>query len=210
MGQTASKPIRLGASGKVNKVNDTYPGGSADYASQAIPTGNVIKKGMLGIVIAFIATTIARYWDTTLSASPATDIKTRYVEMASDAPVTPARGVLCFWKNKATRTVTTNDAADFEFAGVCLSAYPEKGKFGCIGVAGNLPMKFLSSTTKTTPAIGDMAVSTSGNSGLADVLADATAQTFGTYNTNEVVGRLRSAVSSQIATVELRPGLDIE
>lgn len=207
---TPSKMLRLGATGKVNKVNDTYPGGSADYASQAIPTGNVAKPGMLGKVIRFNFNTLARYWDTTVSALIATFTAARYVEMASDAAVTPARGVLCFWKNKATFTVTTTDTGDFEFAGVCLGAYPQVAKFGCIGVGGDAAMKFLSSTTKTTPAVGDTAVTVSGNSGLADVLADATAQTYGTDNTNEPLGRLKTAITTQIATVTLKAGLDWE
>lgn len=207
---TPSKMLRLGASGKVNKVNDTYPGGSVDFASLAIPTGNVTKKGMLGKVIRFAATTISRYWDTTVSTLITSYMAARYVEMASDAAVTPARGVLCFWKNKATWTVTTTDTGDFEPAGVCLGAYPQVGKFGCIGVGGDVAVKFLSSTTKTTPAIGDTAVATSGNSGLADVIADATAQTYATDNTNEKIGRLKTAITSQIATVTLKPGMDFE
>lgn len=186
------------STGFVNSTSDPVPGGFVDNN-----TGVPSYRGQLGKKFRFTKAQIAKRWDTALSTAPNSDVEIQYIKVASDSPVNPTRGLLMFWKSKADYEVTADDTQGYPFAGVLLGAKPEDAQHGFIGKVGNFAVKFKSSTTKTTPAIGDMAVTISGNSGLADVLADATAQTYGTENTNERVGRLETAITTQIATVSL-------
>ena len=183
--------------GKLNTVRDILPGSIVQNN-----TGVAQFQGLLTQKYRFDGNAVAKHWDTSVSAAPVTDLEVQYIQVKSDAPVAPARGVLAFWSNKKTGVVTTADNGGLDFAGVFMGTMAA-GEYGYIAKVGELAMKFLSSTTKATPAIGDSAVSVSGNSGLADVIADATAQTYGTDRTNIKLGTLRSAVSSQIATVEV-------
>lgn len=131
----------------------------------------------------------------------------QYVKFKAGTTVAPARGVLVYWDDYDDKVVTPDNPATVgaAMAGICLGA-TDKGDHGWIAKAGRWTAKFLSSTTKTTPAIGD-AVVNYGAAGLADVLADASAVTFGTDATqaNRVIGHLAAAVSSQLAVVDLLP-----
>lgn len=183
--------------GKLNTVRDLLPGTIVQNN-----TGVAQFQGLLGQKYRFDRNAVAKHWDTSLSAAPVTDLEVQYVQVKADAPVAPARGVLAYWSSKQNWLVTTDDTAGLDFAGVFMGTMAA-GEYGYIVKVGELAMKFKSSTTKATPAVGDTAVGVSGNSALADVIADATGQTYGTDRTNQKLGILRSAVTTQIATVEL-------
>lgn len=130
----------------------------------------------------------------------------QYVKAKASTTVSPARGVLAYWDDKDDFVVTQdNPTVGQAMAGIWLGATAE-GSHGWIWKEGRCTAKFLSSTTKTTPAVGD-AVVNYGASGLADVLADATPVVFGTdaAQANRVIGHLAASVSSQLALIDLLP-----
>jgi hypothetical protein len=188
------------STGFLNTVDDVLPGTIVQNN-----TGVPQYPGLLGAKYRFDRLAVAKHWKTSgtgSSAAPVVDLEVQYVQMASDAAVTPARGVLCYWKDKANFIVSTTDTAGYRFAGVLLGTMTV-AQYCYIAKVGEVAMKFKSSTTKVTPAVGDTAVGVSGNAGLADVLADATAQTYGTDETNLRLGTLTSVVATQIATVAI-------
>jgi hypothetical protein len=183
--------------GRLNTVRDILPGSLVQNN-----TGVAQFQGLLTQKYRFDAKDVARHWDTTLSAAPLTDLEVQYIQVKSDAPVAPARGVLAFWSNKKTGVVTTDDTLGLDYAGVFMGTMAA-GEYGYIVKVGEIAMKFVAGLTKAAPVAGDTAVSSTGQAGLADVELDATAQTYGTDRTNIRLGTLRSAVAAQIATVEI-------
>jgi len=185
------------STGKLNTVRDLLPGTIVQNN-----TGVLQYPGQLSQKYRFDKATLAKHWDTTLSAAPGADLEVQYIHVNSSAPVAPARGVLAYW-TATPGEVTTDDTTGLPVAGVFLGVMAAN-EYGFIGkVCESLAVKFLNSTTKATPVIGDTAAGISGNSGLADVLADATNQTYATDRTNRKVGRLITAVTSQIASVAI-------
>lgn len=183
--------------GFLNTVRDILPGSIVQNN-----TGVAQFQGLLGQKYRFDRQSLTKRWSTSVSAAPTTDIEVQYVQVKSDAPVAPARGVLAFWSSKANFIVTTDDTLGLDFAGVFMGA-GAAGEFMYIAKVGELAMKFKAGTTKAAPVAGDTAVTISGNAALADVPADATAQTYATDRTNQKIGVLRSAIAAQIATVEI-------
>lgn len=188
------------STGKLNTVRDLLAGTLVQNN-----TGVSQYQGQLSQKYRFDEADVAKHWDTTLSAAPTTDVEVQYIQVISTAPVAPARGVLAYWAATGASKpdiVTTDDTLGTPVAGVFMGTMAA-GEFGFIAKLGEVAVKFKSSTTKATPVIGDDAVAVSGNSGLADVLADATAQTYATDRTNQKIGRLITTVTAQIAIVAL-------
>ncbi len=185
------------STGFLNTIRDILPGTIVQNN-----TGVAQFAGLLGQKYRFDRQTLAKRWSTSVSAAPTADLEVQYVSVKSDAPVAPARGVLAYWSSKLNFIITTDDTLGLDVAGVFLGT-GAAGEFMYIAKVGEVPVKFKASTTKATPAIGNIALAISGNAALADVAADATAQTYLTDTTNQKVGALRTVVTAQIATVEI-------
>lgn len=180
--------------GFLNTVNDVLPGSLVNNN-----TGVATYPGLLGKKYFFTHTQLAKRWTTATSALPTGDMEVQYYKAAA---VTIALGELLYWSDKDAKVVTNVDTTNFPFAGVALSAV-SSGQCGYMAKVGRPKTKFLASTTKVTPDIGDIAWGISGNTGFADVLADATALTNGSKADNREVGKLATVVTSQFASVDI-------
>jgi hypothetical protein len=190
---------------KINTINDLIPG-----TLQQNNTGVPSFAGLLGQKFDVDTPTFLAHWDTTKSAAPKVPGSIQYVQLDLSSPVTPAVGQLLYWKSKATNVVSNDDTQGWEFAGICPGTTVAKGSYFYMIIAGEPQVLFIVPTTKNGAEINRVAVGVSGNSGKADVLADATAQTYLTESANQKIGRLTSAIAAGIATVALfSPALDL-
>lgn len=174
------------AGGSILGAADVYPGGGGESPG-AVP-------GQLGKSIEVYN----GYLDCDF------DGRVQYVKLAAAITVVPVRGTLAYWSDRPNYVITCdNPNAGGALAGIILGTTTD-GTHAWIQKSGRATVKFLSSTTKTTPAVGDAVVS-GGTAGLADVLADASAVTFGTDATqlNRLIGHMASAVASQLGSVDL-------
>lgn len=185
------------STGFLNTVRDLLPGTPVQNN-----TGVVQYQGLLGQKYRFDRQSLGKRWSTSVSAVPTSDVEVQYVKNRPTMPVAPVRGVLAYWFNKATFEVTSDDTLGLDLAGVYMGIGAQD-EYMFIAKVGEVAVRFKASTTKATPAVGNIALAISGNAGLADVAADATAQTYGTDTTNQKVGTLRTLVTTQIATVEI-------
>lgn len=173
--------------GFVNAVNDSFPGGGNSSPGLA--------PGQLGKVFWFQA---SGPFDSTVGTVREGHL--RYVQTLLGSTAAPAVGAPAYWSNKPNHVVTPDAPANpANIAGVYLNA-ATKGNYTLIQISGRVVMKFLASTTKTTPVAGDSVVS-GGTGGLADVLADATAVTWATAN--QLIGTLTGSITSQLGEVDL-------
>jgi hypothetical protein len=196
-GRNNTRAMRI-STNYVNTVSDPVPGSLYDASAEGRPLSGSTYPDLVGQKFWLDKRTLWRHFSGTTNRPPG-GVQVQYVLMDASSPVDAALGVLVFWKDRAALTVSAKDDGNYRLAGVLLGAVPGDGKYGYIAKVGEVYVKFLSSTTKGTPAAGDVAVTVSGNSAVADVLADATAQTYGTDNTNEKVGRLMEGVTSRFA-----------
>lgn len=179
--------------GFLNTVDDVLPGTIVQNN-----TGVASYAGLLGKKYFFTQAMLAKRWKTATSALPTGDLTVQYVKFDSAV----VAGQLCYWIDKNTREVTAVDTANLPFAGVALSVVTDE-QCGFIAKVGRPTVKFITPTTKATPDIGDICWGISGNSGLADVLADATAITNGSKADNREVGKLAAVVATQLAAVDI-------
>lgn len=179
--------------GRLNTVDDLLPGTIVQNN-----TGVAQYPGLLGKKYFFSHLQLLKRWDTTTHAVPTGDLVVQYVKSDELLVV----GQVLYWIDKNGYEVTNVDTANLPVAGVCIAVISDE-QYGYIAKQGRPKVKFKASTTKVTPAIGDIALGISGNLGLADVLADATAQTFGTGAADRVVGKLATVVTAQFAEVDV-------
>ena len=180
-------------SGFINTVDDVEPGGGD--APGAAP-GQVNKVYDVDT---------EDPWDTTVGiALPG---KVRFVKFLLTSTLAAAKGQIAYWSDRANGVVTADVPAGIgvsDVAGIFLGA-PTKGSHTFIKISGEAEVGFLGTTTKGTPVVGNVAVNGAAG-GVADVLADATAVTFGTAATAvyRIMGILRTLVVSDLATVDLK------
>jgi hypothetical protein len=179
----------------LNTISDTNPGGGNDAPGLA--------PGQLGAEIYLNRPEALKKSDTTIG----TLYEGRYMYVKTKTTVTtsPARGLACRWSDKANFEVTVDAVGDPDvgnIAGVFISA-PGNGKHCWIHVGDGLVVcKFKGTQTKEPSFAGDALIAgLDADNGLFDVLADATAVTFGTAATklSRWVGRLFEAVGATTA-----------
>lgn len=178
--------------GYVNTVADTYPGGG-NASPGLIPgqLGKIQHFDKLDLPVRAASGDVACY-----------EGEYQYVLTRAAGTITPIAGMPAFWYDKDNYIVTADLPTDpADIAGVFVSTQA-KGLHTLIKRSGDAIGKFLSSTTKTTPAIGD-AVIVGGTGNLFDVLADATAVLEGGVPPHAAV--LQAAISSQFARIRLLP-----
>ena len=130
----------------------------------------------------------------------------QYVRFGVTEAVTPALGLLAFWDGAVAddlyQVTTTEPTGVSDIAGIILNAVT-KGNYGFIQTAGKATVKFKGTTTKTTPAVGDLVVAAADATATADVLADATALT--SVQARHILGiALAAPVGGAASTVRLR------
>ncbi len=94
----------------------------------------------------------------------------QYVQFKSGSSASNAAGQIVFWSTRASYIVTPDATAPLtgEIAGITLNAVT-KGNYGWIQVGGVANVKFKSSITAATPAIGDLVIVDQTPANLADV-----------------------------------------
>jgi hypothetical protein len=152
------------------KSNDVYPGSS--YAG---PTGQSYYGSQVGSRVALgnDDPVISRATSPALAGG-----LFQYVQFVSTATATPVAGMIAFWSADTTYVVTNDEPTGVsDIAGINMFAVT-KGNYGWIQIDGKAVVKFRATTTKTTPAVGDLVLAAAAGAGadvaLADVLADAT------------------------------------
>lgn len=184
--------------GFLNTTNDAQPG------AQASPSGTIIQPytGMEGGVLFLDATAAA-----SLSATGQNTLfegQYQYVQFLATATAAPAVGKPVFWSDRVNYIVTTDVTAATvsKVAGVVIFANT-KGNWGFIQISGRATCLFKGTTTKTTPADGDLVVIDQTPALDFDVLADATTITSPILKT--VVGVAYGApVGGASSLVDLR------
>lgn len=188
----------------LNLVSDTYIGGGTD---------GDLATGQLGHEIYLTRAEAALLSDTTIGTLREGTYK--YVKTKTTVTTTPAKGLACVWSDKANFEVSVDVVGDPDvgnIAGVFISA-PGNGKYCWIHVGdGQVFCAFKATQTKEPSFAGDAVVAgLDADNGLFDILADATAVTFGTAATKLArwVGRLIEPVgttTADFAWVELALG----
>lgn len=188
----------LGQGRFLNHNGTTYPGGES--AIQA--------PGQLGQELYFNDKQVLALTD---PAGTITQLRNgRYQEVLSKAASTaaPAAGLAAYWDGSVDdfgNYIVTPDENNGIVVGFYISAVA-KGKYGFIQKSGATWIKGASSITKSPPVVGDLVSITS--VGLADVLADATAITFG--NLQDVVGKALGVVTANTLGLVLVPDGNIQ
>ena len=177
--------------GYVNTVNDAQPGGGSSPGLIPGQLGKIQYFEALDLPVRAASGDVACY-----------EGEYQYVQTQALGTISPIAGMPAFWHDKDNFIVKADLPTDpANIAGVFVNAVT-KGNYCLIKRSGDVQAKFLSSTTKATPAIGDAAI-VGGTGNLFDVLADATAVTEGSFPPHAAV--LQSAVASQFARVTLSP-----
>lgn len=172
-----------------------------DFAPTALGVGSNSTpgnlSGLLGAIFPVSTDKGAQKYTTNNTTFPVYAGSWQIVKVAVSLTVT--FGQLLYWSDKPNMVVTNDGSSGKEFAGIAMvqtvtttstvqnyiyMAVPEQGN--------NATVLFVTSTTKSTPAAGDI-VSTSATAGSADVLADATA--FIGSNLRPI-GKLNAAVNA--------------
>lgn len=159
----------------LNDANDPAPG--MTVASSQV-SGSIIPSylGQVGARVVLDADGAAKVSKTSIGTLYGGVYQ--YVQVLSSATANPARGALCYWSNRETYVVTTDQIVGNEslVAGVFLNPIT-KGNYGFIQIYGKASLLFKSTITKGVPAQGDLVVVDGATSPRGDVLADATALT---------------------------------
>lgn len=120
--------------------------------------------------------------------------KLKLVRFASGSTAANLKGRPVFWSDKKKFIVTPDATAVIPFAGIPLLANG-KGNMGFIVVAGEVDGLFVNPLTKATPVVNNrIIISIAAGVAALDVLADATALTWGTLQTD--IGEVRAAVTA--------------
>lgn len=159
---TTTGIVRL-VSRYLNTVNDVLPGQSV--------TGGQSYDGQVGATVTLNAAEALKLSDTSVGTLYGGTYQ--YVKFLLTQSGTTVKGGPVYWTDPDNFVVSADVATGVPgFAGVALSVVT-KGNYGWILVSGKCQCQPLDNTTKTTPAIGDVMVTST--IGRFDVLADATA-----------------------------------
>lgn len=186
--------------GLLNDINDPAPG-----VPLASPSGSIVQSygGQVG----------GKLWLGSVAALALSDTAVgtlfggvyQYVKFKAASTTAPARGGLVVWDDRENFVVTPDVTATTVsgVAGVALNSVT-KGQYGFIQIAGKASVLFKASTTKTTPAIGDLVIIDLTPSNVGDVLADATALVSPTAKL--IIGvAIAAPVGGAISTIEFNP-----
>jgi hypothetical protein len=180
--------IQLGGALHLNAVDDEFPGGGDSPG---------LVPGQLGAIFHVDTQLAADLADTSVAVLYAGLYQ--YVKFKASPTTAAARGLVVGWSDQDAYEVSVDAASDAAadlVAGVALNPVTS-GQHGFIQIAGLADVKFLASTTKATPAVGNLVVAPlDADNGEADVLGDATAVVFGTAAAAlpRMMGRLHAAV----------------
>ena len=162
-------------------TGDPSPG---TLVSTSQVSGSIVQPygGMVGGILTLGAAG-ANYYSDTTNGQQLYAGDYQYVQFYASSSATAAQGCIVFWYQITSGNwVVTPDAAATDaglVAGIAL-CNTGKGNYWWIQTRGIAQVKFKTSPTKTTPAIGDTVIVDLTPSNLADVLADATAVTWAT------------------------------
>lgn len=172
--------------GKINTVNDTYPGGGTDAPG--------LRQGQLGAAMQLNAAQALALSDTSVGTLYAGVYQ--YVQFLSTQSGTTVKGGPMYWSDLSSFIVTADVPTGAPgFCGVALNVV-SKGSYGFILVEGECQCQPLDNTTKGTPAIGDTMVTAT--IGRFDDLADATA--FDGTNFKLIAGQWITAPADATST----------
>lgn len=183
----------------LNDVNDPAPG-----VPLSSPSGSIVQAyaGQVGGKLFLGAISAAALSDSAVGTLYGGIYQ--YVQFKSASTAANARGGLVVWSDRENFIVTPDVTATTVslVAGVAINAVT-KGQYGFIQIAGKASILFKASTTKTTPAIGDLVIIDGATpSNVGDVLADATTLTSPLAKT--IIGTAIAApVGAAISTVAL-------
>jgi hypothetical protein len=173
--------------GKLNDLDITFP-----TSSNLETLGPNPLVGMLGEEFEYDEATALKLSNTSKGTLFSCLLKLVRFHPTSTASNLVGRPV--FWSNKTSFVVTPDAAATSVFAGISICANA-KGNIGFIVVAGEVEALFVDPLTKATPVVNNRAnLSIAAGVAALDVLADATAVTWGTLQTNVAI--VRAAVTA--------------
>lgn len=195
-----TQQIDRASTGLINTISDAVAGGIQS------PSGNAVYSGQAGERI-ILGPESVRF-------NPAVGTvfggMFQYVQIAAAAAASLAIGRLLYWLDYENFIVTPDVSATniSAFAGVILNgtlAPAVAGNWIFMQVLGKVNVRFKASTTKTTPAIGDIVSSDATPSNTADVIADATTLTSPLFKNIIGAAILAAPVGGGLTTVELFP-----
>jgi hypothetical protein len=186
----------------LNSINDAFIGSGSSTGTGAQP-----YPGQLG---AFMELTEVQAL--AMSAAPATltlhEGIYQYVQLVSTSTAAAAVGQVAFWSTRSGYVVSADTGPTLLgfVAGIFINVLT-KGNYGWIQIAGTANVKFKSSLTAATPAIGDLVIvdqSATTSGAAADDPTQATGLTSTT--TKSILGVSEAApVASATQLVQLWP-----
>ena len=188
----------------INLINDPAPGA---IVSSANVSGSIVQAyyGLVGGRLA-VDNQLASTGIYDVTANQLYEGTYQYVQLLSTASASVVKGQLVYWYNRESYVVTTDTTATTasQVAGVILNGSWTKGNYSFIQVQGKASVLFKTSTTKSTPAIGDLVVADGSTSATVDVLADATSITSPIMKLAVGVAIDTAPVSTTLSHVDLR------
>jgi hypothetical protein len=133
----------------------------------------------------------------------------QYVQFKATSTAVGLVGLIAFWSTDTTYIVVCDEPTGVsDIAGICLTTVT-KGNYSWIQIAGKATVQFRATTTKTTPAIGDLVLAAAAGAGAdvatADVIADATSLT--SVQARHILGiAIAAPVGGAASTVRLNIG----
>lgn len=161
----------------LNDVNDAAPGVPV---STSQVSGSIIQPyyGMVGKRLVLTAAMASKFSDTTIGTLY--EGIYQYVNFYTSEVLAAARGALVYWRDFESYVITTDVSASSNLggpnsglvAGVVLNVVTA-GNYGFIQIAGKASVKFKTTITKATPAMGDLVLADGTTSSRGDLLNDA-------------------------------------
>lgn len=196
-----SQQIDRSSTGLLNTVSDAVCGGIQSPSGLATFSGQAGERVILGPESVRFNPAVGTVYGGCF----------QYVQIAAAATAANcAIGRLVFWTDYENFIVTPDVTAPLTsaIAGVILNgtlAPALPGNWSFIQTLGKVNVKFKATTTKTTPAIGDLVVVDATPANLADVLADATGITSINLKLWLGCAVLQAPVGGGLTPVELQP-----
>lgn len=206
-------PIRIGETatgGKINRINETLPGGTGQSPIPPQTVGVGAAPGQLGMAFELETADALFYSDTTLGTLFAGVYQ--YVRLDPACPVSAARGDAAFIANPANAgnflvTADSTVAANLNFVcGVFLGPLTP-GNYGVIQILGLASLQFVTNVTNNANAQPVKIVNQAGHGYGEQLNTDFSAPTVATMTPYLSAGMIAAElpVDSTITRVWLRP-----